>query len=59
VENLRVVALSLQNTHSDAAKIKRLKRYNMVWWENNYLRDVMKTYRQYKRQGMFMEARIM
>lgn len=53
VENIRVVVMSLQNTESDEAKVRRLKRYNKKWWENRYIPDVMTTYRQYKREGIF------
>jgi len=52
-ENIRVVAMSLRNTNSTVAKIKRLKRYNAKWWEHNYIPDVMATYRQYCREGAF------
>ena len=48
--NVLVGVRALRGTRTDAAKIKRLKNYNKTWWKDNYIPDVLATYRQLKRQ---------
>jgi hypothetical protein len=49
-DNIKLVAMSFQGLRgSDGAKVARLKKYNPLWRQNNYLRDVMAAYRGYKR----------
>ena len=35
---------------NEAKMIARLKTYNKTWWRDNYIPDLMATYRQFKRQ---------
>lgn len=42
---------ALRNTAGNEAKmIARIKRYNKTWWRDNYIPDLMATYRQLRRQ---------
>lgn len=45
-ENIRVTVAALRGKD----KVKVLKRYNKEWHKNNYINDVMRTYRQYARR---------
>ena len=35
---------------NEAKMVARLKTYNKTWWRDNYIPDLMATYRQFKRQ---------
>lgn len=50
-ENIRIVVRAFSNKRTEPQIIARLKTYNKTWWKDNYIRDVMRTYRQYRRKG--------
>ena len=47
-ENTRVTVAAFEGVKGEAAVTRRLKRYNPRWYEGNYLRDVLATYRRWK-----------
>jgi len=53
-ENIRVVVMSFRGCITEAAIVRRLKKYNTRWWEKNYLQDVLACYRQNKRRMIFV-----
>lgn len=47
-ENIRLVVAAFAGKKTEAQIVKRIKKYNPKWKENNYLRDVLICYRSYQ-----------
>lgn len=47
-ENIRVLVARFEGVKGKDAIVRRLKSYNKEWYKNNYLRDVLAAYKQYK-----------